>query len=177
MRVSAPTRTSTFIFTSVLARSIASGLHLTPKKDASRCAPMARYVTESFLLIDFFIFRHHHAIVNEGDTHSLPVPYAVQRTRSHPSNMPDSTSKKLPVRALTEGDCPARSLQSMLITVRITMRLGSLTDSFKVTETHSDRLVTLSILQALSFTAPPHAISNAIQYVGTMSHRKIVKNL
>lgn len=96
MRVSAPTRTSTFIFTSVLARSIASGLHLTPKKDASRCAPMARYVTESFLLIDFFIFRHHHAIVNEGDTHSLPVPYAVQRTCSHPSNMPDSTSKKLP---------------------------------------------------------------------------------
>lgn len=57
------------------------------------------------------------------------------------------------------------------------MRLGSLTNSFKVTETHSDRLVTLSILQALSFTAPPHAISNAIQYVGTMSHRKIVKNL
>lgn len=85
--------------------------------------------------------------------------------------------RSCPVRALTEGDCPARSLQSMLITVRITMRLGSLTDSFKVTETHIDRLATLSILQALSFTAPPHAISSAIQYVGTMSHRKIVKNL
>ena len=57
------------------------------------------------------------------------------------------------------------------------MRLSSLTDSFKVTQTHIDRLITLSILQALSFTAPPHVISNAIQYVGTMSHRQIVKNL
>lgn len=70
LRVSAPTRTSTFIFTSVLDRSIASDLHLTRKKDASRCAPIVRYVAESFLLIDFFIFRHHHAIVNEGETHS-----------------------------------------------------------------------------------------------------------
>ena len=57
------------------------------------------------------------------------------------------------------------------------MRLGSLTESFKVTETHIDRPVTLSILQALSFTAPLRAISNAIQYVGTLSRRQIVKNL